>query len=111
LDDQVAAVVAAVDRADSPIVVGHSAASTLAWIAADRRPDAVRSAVLVGGFPAGDGDTYAEYFEIVDGVMPFPGWGPFEGPDSDDLDDAAKEAVAAGAVPVAEGVARGTVQL
>ena len=38
LDDQVAAVVAAVDAAPDPVVVvGHSAACTLAWLAADAR--------------------------------------------------------------------------
>jgi pimeloyl-ACP methyl ester carboxylesterase len=43
--------------------------------------------------------------------MPFPGWEPFEGPDSDDLDDATKDRMAAAAIPVPEGVARGTVRL
>ena len=40
--DQLAAVLGAVDGAQRPIVVGHSAACTLAWMAADRRPEAVR---------------------------------------------------------------------
>jgi pimeloyl-ACP methyl ester carboxylesterase len=44
LDDQVAAVLAAVDSAsEKPMVVGHSAACTLAWLAADARPDKVAS--------------------------------------------------------------------
>lgn len=111
LEDQASAALAAVDAASRPVVVGHSAACTLAWIVADRRPDSIHSVVLVGGFPAADGDTYAEYFEIVDGVMPFPGWGPFEGPDSDDIDKATKDRLAADAVPVPEGVAKGTVAL
>ncbi|NUR28424.1 MAG: alpha/beta hydrolase, partial [Catenulispora sp.] len=82
LDDQVAAVVAAVDAAPGPVtVVGHSAASTLAWLAADARPEKVARAVFVGGFPAGDGRPYADFFELRDGAMPFPGWGTFEGPD------------------------------
>src|ERR1035437_9510423 len=39
LDDQVAAVLAAVDSAsEKPMVAGHSAACTLAWLAADARP-------------------------------------------------------------------------
>jgi pimeloyl-ACP methyl ester carboxylesterase len=63
------------------MVVGHSAACTLAWMAADRRPDKVGAVVLIGGFPATDGDAYADFFETVDGVMAFPGWGPFEGAD------------------------------
>ncbi|GAB2475530.1 alpha/beta hydrolase [Promicromonospora xylanilytica] len=112
LDDQVAAVLAAVDAADGkPLVVGHSAACTLAWLAADARPDEVAGVTLVGGFPWDDGKLYADLFEITGGVMPFPGWGPFEGPDSADLSDAVKQTVADAAVPVPEGVARGVVHL
>lgn len=111
LDDQVAAALAAVDAADRPVVVGHSAASSLAWIVADRRPDAIDRAVMVGGFPGNDGESYADLFETVDGVMPFPGWGPFEGPDSADLDDETKERIAAGSRPVPEGVSKGVVRL
>lgn len=112
LDDQVAAVLAAVDEASGrPVVVGHSAACTLAWLAADRRPEAVAKAVLVGGFPTGDGERYADFFEVRDGVMPFPGWAPFEGPDAADLDDAARQALAATAIPVPADVARGVVRL
>jgi len=112
LDDQVAAVLAAVDGASGrPMVVGHSAACTLAWLAADRRPEAVAKAVLVGGFPTGDGELYADFFEVRDGEMPFPGWGPFEGPDAADLDDAARHALASTAIPVPEDVARGVVRL
>src|SRR5215212_670506 len=60
LDDQVAAVLAAVDAAsDKPVVVGHSAACTLAWLAADARPDKISKVVLVGGFPAANGKPYA----------------------------------------------------
>lgn len=112
LADQVAAVVAAVDASEGhPLVVGHSAASSLAWLAADARPDQVAGAVLVGGWPTPDGERYAAYFDLVDGVMPFPGWGPFEGPDSADLDEATKERVAAAAVPVPGEVAHGVVRL
>ena len=112
LADQEAAVLAAVDAAaDRPVVVGHSAAASLAWIAADRRPDVVGTVVLVGGHPASDGQPYADLFPVHDGVMAFPGWKPFEGPDAADLDDAAREAVAAAAVPVPEGVSRGVVRL
>lgn len=112
LDDQVAAVLAAVDEAPGrPVVVGHSAACTLAWLAADARVEKVAGVVLVGGFPWDDGKRYADLFEITDGVMPFPGWDPFEGPDSADLSDTARRAIAAAAVPVPEGVARGVVHL
>src|SRR5215213_2932053 len=71
LDDQVAAVVAAVDSASGkPLVVGHSAASTLAWLAADARPERVAKVVLIGGFPSAAGQLYADFFELADGVMP-----------------------------------------
>jgi pimeloyl-ACP methyl ester carboxylesterase len=111
LDDQVAAVVAAVDASDRPLVVGHSAACTLAWIAADQRVAAVSGLSLIGGFPNADGEAYADFFETTDGVMPFPGWEKFEGPDSADLDDAAKARLASGAVPVPEGVSKGVARL
>jgi pimeloyl-ACP methyl ester carboxylesterase len=111
LDDQLAAVLAAVEAADKPTVVGHSAAATLAWLAADRRPDRIRRVVLIGGFPESDGSRYADFFPVSDGVMPFPGWEPFEGPDANDMDETARASMAAAAVPVPEGVARGVVHL
>lgn len=112
LADQLGAVLDAVDSAPGRVVVvGHSAACSLAWAAADARPERVAVVVLIGGFPVGDGQTYAEFFPIVDGVMPFPGWGPFDGPDSADLDEEARRAFEAAAVPVAEAVATGVVRL
>lgn len=111
LADQVAGVVAAVDAEPGEVVVvGHSAAATLAWLAADARPEKVARVALVGGFPAGHDAAYADFFDIRDGVMPFPGWGPFEGPDTSDLDEAARRRIAAGSIPVPEGVARGVVR-
>lgn len=112
LDEQVAAVIAAADSAPGrPMVVGHSAASSLAWLAADARPEKVAKVALIGGFPSADGDTYADFFEVRDEVMPFPGWGPFDGPDADDLDDETRRRIAAAAIPVPVGVARGVVRL
>ena len=112
LEDQVSAVLAAIDAADGfPFVVGHSAASTLAWIAADARPSKVGKVALIGGFPNADGSLYADFFEVTDGSMPFPGWEPFEGADSADLDEEAKRSIESGAIPVPEGVARGVVHL
>jgi pimeloyl-ACP methyl ester carboxylesterase len=112
LDDQVAAVVAAVDSSPAkPLVVGHSAACTLAWLAADARPDRVAKVALIGGFPSADGEAYADFFEISDGVMPFPGWGPFDGTDSADLDEEARQRIASAAIPVPETVAKGVVRL
>ncbi|MBF9066875.1 alpha/beta fold hydrolase [Streptacidiphilus fuscans] len=112
LADQLAAVLAAVDAAPGPVtVVGHSAASTLAWLAADARPDRVARAVLIGGFPGNDGAAYADFFPIADDAMPFPGWEPFAGPDSADLDEQARTRLAAAAIPVPAGVAQGVVRL
>lgn len=112
LDDQLATVLAAVDAAPGkPLVVGHSAASTLAWLAADRRPERVAKVALIGGFPTADGQPYADFFEVTDGVMPFPGWGPFEGPDAADLDDGARRELAAAAIPVPAGVSKAVVRL
>lgn len=110
LDDQVAAVVAAVDAATGPVLVaGHSAACTLAWLAADARPDEVAKVALIGGFPASEGERYADFFEPVNEAMGFPGWEQFEGPDSDDLDRSTKDAIEAAAIPVPVGVTRGEV--
>lgn len=112
LDDQVATAVEAVEAAEGPVmVVGHSAAASLAWIATDARPDTVGRTVLIGGFPTPDGEAYASFFEIVDGAMPFPGWGPFEGADTADLDESARQRLAATMVGVPEGVALGVVRL
>jgi pimeloyl-ACP methyl ester carboxylesterase len=112
LEDQVAAVVAAVDAASGkPLVVGHSAASNLAWLAADARPDKLAAVAFIGGFPSADGEAYADFFAVEDGVMPFPGWGPFEGADSADLSEEVKQKIAAAAIPVPEGVAKGVVRL
>ncbi|WP_327090330.1 alpha/beta hydrolase [Nonomuraea sp. NBC_01738] len=112
LDDQVAAVLAAVESASGkPMVVGHSAACTLAWLAADACPERVAKVAFIGGFPAADGQLYADFFEVKDGVMPFPGWGPFEGPDSADLSEEARNDFTSAAIAVPAGVAKGMVRM
>jgi pimeloyl-ACP methyl ester carboxylesterase len=110
LEDQSAAVLAAVDGTTGrPMVVGHSAACSLAWLAADARPAKISKVAFIGGFPASDGKAYFDASQ--EGALPFPGWAEFEGPDSADLDDTAKQAIAAAAIPVPEGVIRGVVRL
>ena len=89
----------------------HSAACSLAWLAADARPGKISKVGLIGGFPSPDGETYFDAFPVQDGAMPFPGWSEFEGPDSADLDDTAKQALASAAIPVPEGVTRGVIRL
>lgn len=109
--DQVDAVLAAVDGASNPYVVGHSAACTLAWIAADRRPKGVSGVAMIGGFPASDGKPYFDGLQATDGLLEFPGWEAFEGPDSDDLDEDDRQKFEAMATPVPQGVIDGTVSL
>jgi pimeloyl-ACP methyl ester carboxylesterase len=112
LEDQAAAVIAAVDAAAGrPMVVGHSAAASLAWLAADARPAKVAKVALIGGFPSPDGTAYFDGLPVHDGAVPFPGWDVFEGPDSADLDDTSRQAIAAAAIPVPEGVTRGLLRL
>jgi pimeloyl-ACP methyl ester carboxylesterase len=112
LADQVATVVAAVDAADDrPMVVGHSAASSLAWLAADARPGKISKVAMIGGFPSADGEAYVDFLPTRGDALPFPGWDEFDGPDSADLDDTAKRAIAAAAIPVPEGVTRGVIRL
>lgn len=116
LSEQVAAVVAAVDTAleesGEPVaVVGHSAAASLAWLAADARPEAVGCVAFIGGFPAAAGEAYAGFAPVVDQHAPFPGWEVFEGPDSADLDQATKDRLESNAIPVPVDVVKSEVRL
>ncbi|MFJ5880712.1 alpha/beta fold hydrolase [Kitasatospora cineracea] len=112
LAEQLAAVVAAVDAAaGEPLLVAHSAACTLGWMAVDARPQGVAGLVLVDGFPHADGQVYAEWFPPRDGVVAFPGWEPFEGPSSADLDEELRARIAANAVPVPADVVLAPVRL
>ena len=112
LGDQLTAVTHAIDSCAGPVmVVGHSAACTLAWMAADARAEKTAQVVMIGGFPSADGETYADFFAYEDGVMPFPGWEQFDGPDSRDLDQELRDRMTAGFVPVPEAVAKGVVHL
>ena len=54
---------------------------------------------------------YADFFEVVNGTMAFPGWEPFDGPDSDDLDADARAGLESIALPVPSGVAQAKVVL
>jgi pimeloyl-ACP methyl ester carboxylesterase len=112
LQDQVEAVLAAVDACEAPVlVVGHSAACTLAWCAADGRPTRVARVAMIGGFGRPDGAPYAVTFPVVDGVIHFPGWEPFEGDLSDDVSAELKERLARDAVSVPGRAALGIVRL
>ena len=83
----VAAVDAVVDTAGGPVVVvGHSGGGNVAWGVADARPDAVSRVVFVDTVPPPSGMGISE-FDVVDGVIPFPGWRHFPAEDVDDLDE------------------------
>ncbi|MCT1385473.1 alpha/beta hydrolase [Brachybacterium sp. p3-SID1565] len=110
LDDQLEAALAPIDAADDRVlVVGHSAASTLAWMVADRRVDDVAAVVMIGGMPAPEGEAYAGFAPVSDGVSVFPGWEAFAGPDSDDLDAGARAWLEARMHPLPESVTRAPV--
>lgn len=112
LDDHVAAVVDAVDAAGTPVlVVGHSAASALAYCAADARPEKVARVVYVGGFPSADGEQFMKGLAAEGDGVPFPGWAAFEGPDSADIDEDTKSALLGRFIPTPVGVITGTVSL
>ncbi|MCM3780546.1 alpha/beta fold hydrolase [Microbacterium hydrocarbonoxydans] len=93
--DWVAAGVAAVDEIDGPVVVvGHSGGGNVAWGVADARPDAVSRVIFVDTVPPPSGFGISE-FDVVDGVVPFPGWESFDAEDVADLDDETRARTAA----------------
>ncbi|KJQ56135.1 alpha/beta fold hydrolase [Microbacterium sp. SA39] len=92
--DWVDAAVAALDGLDGPaVVVGHSGGGNVAWGVADTRPDQVSRVVFVDTVPPPTGNGISE-FELVEGVVPFPGWDFFPGEDVSDLDEATRERTA-----------------
>lgn len=102
--DWVAAVVAQIDALPGDVVVvGHSGGGNVAYGALDARPDRVAHLVLVDTVPPPDGSIISE-FEVVDGVIPFPGWDSFDEPDVADIDEPTRQAWAARALPVPAGV-------
>lgn len=85
--DWVDAVVQRIDEIDPPVVlVGHSGGGNVAWGAADRRPDRVARVILVDTILPHPGGAISE-FEVVDGVIPFPGWDFFDDFDVADLSE------------------------
>ncbi|BDV30488.1 esterase [Microbacterium terricola] len=85
--DWVDAVVAEIDALDGPVaLVGHSGGGNVVWAAAAQRPQRVARVVFVDTVPPPPGRGISE-FEIVDGVVPFPGWDFFDTEEVADLDE------------------------
>lgn len=86
----IAAAASAVDAVDGDVVVvGHSGGGNVAWGVADARPDRVHRVIFVDTAPPADGHGISE-FDVVDGVVPFPGWDHFPDEDVNDLDEATR---------------------
>lgn len=94
IEDWVRAVTDRIDALDGRIaIVGHSGGGNVAWAAADRRVDRVERVVLVDTAVPFDGGIISP-FDVVDGVVPFPGWDGFDAPDVADLARARADAAA-----------------
>jgi pimeloyl-ACP methyl ester carboxylesterase len=100
MQDQIDAVVAAIDAAGLPVVlVGHSGGGPIAWGAADARPGRVARVVFVDAFPLPEGGSISDEWKIVDGVIPVPDWSDFGEGDLRDLTDELREEFRARALP------------
>lgn len=104
--DHLAAVVAAIDEAEGPVLlVGHSAGCGIAHAAVDARPDRVARAVHVGGFPGADGDPLLPGLPAEDGEVAMPDWAEMgEEANIVDFDAEGLAKLYAEAIPVPEAV-------
>lgn len=106
LDDHVAAVRDLVDGLDGDVVlVAHSGGSVVVQMVADQRPDRVRRVVYVDSGPLRDGLALRDGDPQHD--VPLPAWEQLEaeGSSLEGLDDDARAAFRARAVPQPGGVA------
>ncbi len=106
LADHVAAVVAALDESEAPVLlVSHSAGCGIAHAALDARPDRVAHHVQIGGFPSGTGEALLAGLPAVDGEVPMPDWVEMgEEANVSDFEPDELAAFYAAAVPVPEAV-------
>lgn len=106
LRDHVAAVLAAVDAVDGPVVlVGHSGGGAIAHAVADARPDRVARVVHVDTLPLGPGQVINDQLPVVDGEIPLPDWTQFDAGDLRDLDEGLRAEFRARAIPQPAAVA------
>lgn len=90
ISDWVAAATSALDALPgAAVIVGHSGGGNVAWGVADARPDRVARVILVDTVPPPSGNGISE-FDLVEGVVPFPGWDFFPDEDVNDLDEATR---------------------
>lgn len=87
--DAVTATIDGLEHSAEVVVVGHSGGGNVAWGAVDARADRVSRVILVDTVPPAPGQAISE-FEVVDGVIPFPGWDFFPDDDVHDLDAATR---------------------
>lgn len=113
LADHVAAVVAAIDEAQEPVLlVSHSAGCGIAHCAVDARPDLVVRQVQIGGFPSADGEVLLGGLDAVDGEVLMPDWAEVgEEANVVDFDEKQLAAFYAAAIPVPEAVIRTPIRL
>jgi pimeloyl-ACP methyl ester carboxylesterase len=112
LGDQVAAIVAEIDRHPEPVVlVGHSGAGPIVYGAADQRIDRVARIVYVDTWPLPEGMANNDELPVVDGAVPLPDWSIFDDADVRDLDEGLRARMRADAVPEPAGTARDGQQL
>lgn len=90
MSDWVDAVVTRIDSSTGPVVlVGHSGGGNVVWSAAGARVDKVARVIFVDTVPPPPDSGISE-FELVNGVIPFPGWDFFPDEDVSDLDEATR---------------------
>lgn len=112
LADQVAAIVAEIDRHSEPVVlVGHSGAGPIVYGAADQRIDRVARIVYVDTWPLPEGMANNDELPVVDGAVPLPDWSVFDDADVRDLDEGLRARMRADAAPEPAGTARDGQQL
>jgi pimeloyl-ACP methyl ester carboxylesterase len=106
LRDHIDAVVAVLDRLDSPaVLVGHSGGGAIAHGATDARPDKVRRVVYVDSGPLGSGGVINDELPVEGDEIPLPDWEVFEDEDLRDLTDELRERFRSIAIPEPKGVA------
>ena len=107
LRDHVAAVVAAVDAIEGPVVlVGHSGGGAVIHAVVDARPDRVARAVYVDSGPLGQDGVINDELPAEGDDLPLPAWELLDDADLTDLTDELRAEFRRRAIPQPAGVAR-----